>query len=59
MAAKPSTITKKRKPEVIERDADKIPTRRTIGTTEKDGRLMDVDVDVDVDVGAPTKNVAG
>ena len=52
MAAKPSTITKKRKPEVFERDADEIPTR-IIGTTEKDGRL------VDVEVGVPKKNVAG
>ena len=53
MAAKPSTITKKRKPEVFERDADEIPTRRVIGTTEKDGRP------VDVEVGIPKKNVAG
>ena len=53
MASKPSTITTKRKPEVIERDADESPTRLIIGTTEKDGRL------VDVEVGVPTKNVAG
>ena len=43
-AAKPSTITKKRKPEVTEIDADEIPERIMTGTTEKDGRVMDVEV---------------
>ena len=45
-AAKPSTITKKRKPEMIEIDADEIPERIMIVTTEKDGRLVDVEVGV-------------
>ena len=53
MAANPSTITKKRKPEAIEIDADEIPTRLMIVTTEKDGRL------VDVAVGAAKKILAG
>ena len=53
MAAKPSTITKKRKPEVIEIDADEIPERIMIVTTEKDGRL------VNVEVGVAMKNLAG
>ena len=43
-AAKPSTITKKRKPEVIEIDADEIPERRMIVTTGKDGLVVDVKV---------------
>ena len=51
--AKPSTITKKKKPEVIEIDADEIPTRLMIVTTEKDGRL------VDVEVGVTKKKMAG
>ena len=50
---KPSTITKKIKPEVIEIDADEIPTRLMIVTTEKDGRL------VDVEVGVAKKKLAG
>ena len=53
MAAKLSTITKKRKPEVIEIDADEIPTRLMFVTTEKDGRL------VDVEVGVAKKKMAG
>ena len=53
VAAKPSTITTKRKPEVIEIDADEIPTRLMIVTTEKDGHL------VDVEVGAAKKKLAG
>ena len=52
-AAKPSTITKKTKPEVIEIDADEIPERIMIVTTEKDGRL------VNVEVGVAKKKVAG
>ena len=46
MAAKPSTITKKRKPEVIEIAADEIPVRLMIVTTEKVGRVVDVEVGV-------------
>ena len=51
--AKPSTITKKRKPEVIEIDADETPVRLMIVTTEKVGRL------VDVEVGVAKRNLAG
>ena len=43
-AAKPSTITKKIKPKVIDIDADDISERIMIVTTEKDGRLVDVEV---------------
>ena len=43
-AAKPSTITKKTKPEVIEIDADEIPERIMIVTTGKDGLVVDVKV---------------
>ena len=53
MAAKPSTTTTNRKPEVIEIDADEIPTRLMIVTTEKDGLL------VDVEVGVAKKKMAG
>ena len=48
-AAKPSTITKKWKPDVFEMDASEIPEipeRIMIVTTEKDGRLVDVEVGV-------------
>ena len=45
-AAEPSTITKKRKPEVIEIDADEIPEWIMIVTIEKDGRLANVEVGV-------------
>ena len=43
-AAKHSTIIKKRKPEAIEIDADEIPERIMIETTEKDGRLVNIEV---------------
>ena len=46
MAAKPSTINKKRKPEVIEIDTDEIPTQLMIVTTEEDGRLVDVKIGI-------------
>ena len=45
-AAKPSTSTKKRKPEVVEIDVDKIPERIMIVTTEKDRRLLNFEVGV-------------
>ena len=56
-AAKPSTIPKKRKPDVIEIDADvipEIPERYMMVTrTESDGRV------VDVEVGVAKRNLAG
>ena len=52
-AAKPSTSAKKRKPQVIEIDADKGPDQAVIvsdnAATEKDSRLVDVVFVLDVE----------